>query len=69
MITTLKSLMISLFGTYNPTVYTNAEDIEIIPSGVAGLDIVWIAGFLLFCLTFYCIMRLLGGVLSDFFRK
>lgn len=66
---TLKALMISLFGVYTPTTYTNADSIDVIPNGLAGLDIVWIAGFLLFALTFYCIMRLLGGVLSDFFRK
>ena len=68
MVTTLKALMVSLFGTYTPTTYVDADSIDIIPSGIAGLDIVWISGFLLFCLTFYCIMRLLGVVLSGYFR-
>lgn len=67
--TTLKALMISLFGVYTPNTYIAAEDIEVIPDGLAGVDIVWVAGFLLFALTFYCIMRLLGGVFSGYFRK
>lgn len=67
--TTLKALMISLFGTYTPTTYTNMDNIDVIPDGIAGLDIVWIAGFLLFALTFYCIMRLLGGVISGIKRN
>lgn len=62
--TTLKALIVSLFGSYIPTSYTNADGIDIIPSGMAGLDYEWLAGFVLFCLTFYCIMRLLGGVIS-----
>ena len=67
--TTLKALMISLFGSYTPTTYVNSEQIDIIPDGFAGLDIVWISGFILFCITFYCIMRLLGVVLNGYFRK
>lgn len=69
MITTLKQLIIDLFGSYTPITYqiedSSGNLLEVIPSGSAGVDWTWIAGVLLFALTFYCIMRIVGGILTN----
>ena len=69
MTTTLKQLIIDLFGSYSPITYqiedSSGNLLDVIPSGSAGVDWAWIAGVLLFALSFYCIMRIVGGILTN----
>lgn len=60
----IKSLLEQVFGVYTPISYTDANSIDIIPDGLAGVDIPYVLGALLFGLTFYCFMRLLGAVIK-----
>lgn len=73
--TGIKSLIESIFGTYEPVkanaVYTEVVNGEIVntiyetvPPGISGVDFTWCAGVLLFAILLYCLMKLLGGVLS-----
>ena len=61
-----------LLGEYQPrtcTVSTYLPDgsvvqtVELIP-GLAGLDYPWLAGFALFGLSLYCVLRMTGGLLK-----
>lgn len=61
----MRDLIVQLFGTYTPVVYTDADGIDIIPSGMAGVDWSFLAGVILFGITLYCVFRVIGGV----FRK
>lgn len=60
----LRNLMIDLFGSYTPVVYTDANDIDIIPDGLSGVDFLWLGGFLLFALTLFCVFKLIGGIMK-----
>ena len=69
---TVREVLTSLFGEYKPrtqTVIKVLEDgsevsyQEYVP-GLAGLDVPWLASVVVFMLMLYCILRLLGGVLS-----
>lgn len=60
-----------LLGEYRPrtcTVSTRLPDgsvvetVELVP-GLAGLDYPWLAGFGLFTLSLYCVLRMIGGLL------
>lgn len=73
--TGIKSLIESIFGIYEPVkttaVYTQVVNGEIVntvyeavPPGISGVDFTWCAGVLLFAILLYCMMKLLGGVLS-----
>lgn len=63
----LKELILSVFGEYEPrtqTIETSQGDqvttqVEIIP-GVAGVDWPWLAGVLVFSIAFYGFFRILG---------
>lgn len=61
----IKSLIAELFGTYVPIMYFDADGNSIIPAGLAGVDLVFCAGVLLFAITFYCVFRLIGAILND----
>lgn len=63
--TTLKSLIIALFGSYSPIYYTDANGVDIIPYGISGVDFEWIAGVFLFALTLYCVFKIIGGIISN----
>lgn len=67
----MKDLIISIFGPYEPvtTVETVAtgiegalstETIEVVASGMAGVDWPWIMGVLLFAIVLYSLFRILG---------
>lgn len=71
----LKVLVTSIFGEYTPvmtnTVVSQTIDgdtyqylIETVAPGCAGVDYEWIAGVVLFAILLYCLMKLLGGVLT-----
>lgn len=65
---TIKDTIIALFGNYIPVGYTVGND-TIIPSGASGLDWEWLVGVLLFALSFYCIMRILGVIIQNVIRR
>lgn len=56
----MKSIIISIFGVYEPISYT-VSDSTVIPSGLAGVDIAWCTGAVIFIVFMYCIFRILGG--------
>lgn len=61
----MKDLIINIFGEYVPNSYSvtlpdNGGYDTIIPDGIAGVDITWVAGFVLFALFMYCCFRLIG---------
>ena len=66
------SALVAIFGEYTPltqTVTTYFADGSVVESveyvsGIAGLDWMWIAGVVLFCIVIYCIFRMIGGVLK-----
>lgn len=61
----MRDLIISLFGTYSPITYTDAEGITYIPSGLAGVDIEYVLGVTGFFICLICLFKLLGV----FFKK
>lgn len=60
----IKSLIISLFGSYVPNTYVNADSVSVIPDGLSGVDIVWLSGFILFSITLVCVFKIIGGLLT-----
>ena len=72
---TLKDLIISIFGEYEPiltpTTFTETIDnvttttiIDAVASGSAGVDWEWCAGVFLFGIMLFCLFKLLGGIIS-----
>lgn len=67
----MKDIITELFGSYTPITYTDTvvsssgafETVERIPDGLAGVDFTFIAGVLLFGITLYCVLRVIGGLL------
>lgn len=73
--TGIKALIASIFGEYTPVKSAavvsetvngevNSTIIDIVAPGMAGVDFQWLAGVLLFAILLFCLMKLLGGVLS-----
>ena len=73
--TGIKALITSIFGEYTPVKSSavvsetvngevNTTIIDIVAPGMAGVDFQWLAGVLLFAILLFCLMKLLGGVLS-----
>lgn len=73
----MKELIASIFGTYTPVTYlhewaqwdeVSGEYIvlrdNIIPDGLAGVDWPFILGVLIFIVTLYCVLRIIGAVIS-----
>lgn len=58
--TNFRNLIISLFGTYAPLVNSDGSYVE----GIAGVDWTYILGVQLFIVVLYCVLRMIGGVLS-----
>ena len=67
----MKELILSIFGSYEPTMTQIAvtteidgalstELVEVVASGAAGLDWPWLAGVFLFALVLYSLFRILG---------
>lgn len=57
----MKSLLVQIFGSYEPITYTDANGVSVIPDGLSGVDWVFLVGAFLFGLTLYCVFRLIGG--------
>lgn len=73
----MKALIQSIFGTYTPVTYESFQTVidsttgqetsvlvDIIPNGLAGVDWVYVLGVVAFLVTLYCILRIIGGVIS-----
>lgn len=60
----IKDVITQLFGNYVPISYTNADGVLVIPDGIAGVDIVWLFGGVLFAITLVCTFKLVGGILK-----
>lgn len=74
-LTGLKSLVTSIFGEYTPVTTTSVISetvgtethqylVETVAPGAAGVDYEWIAGVVLFAILLFCLMKLLGGIVS-----
>lgn len=48
-----------VFGTYTPITYTD-NGVDIIPSGMAGVDWTFIAGIVIFIVITICIFKTIG---------
>lgn len=57
----MRDLISQIFGTYSPVTFTDGNGVSVIPDGASGVDWTWLAGVLLFAITLYCVMRILGG--------
>lgn len=49
-----------IIGEYTPNVYTVGEDVEIIASGMAGVDWTWIMSAILLVVGVFCAFKLVG---------
>ena len=67
---TMRSALTAIFGEYTPKTQTVSTyydgqlldtSTEYVP-GLAGMDMEWIAGVIVFTVLLYCLMKLLGGV-------
>lgn len=67
---TMRSALVAIFGEYTPKTQTVSTyydgqlldtSTEYVP-GLAGADMEWIAGVIVFTVLLYCLMKLLGGV-------
>lgn len=67
---TMRSALVAIFGEYTPktqrvSTYYDGQlldsSTEYVP-GLAGADMEWIAGVVVFTVLLYCLMKLLGGV-------
>lgn len=67
---TMRSALAAIFGEYTPKTQTVSTyydgqlldtSTEYVP-GLAGADVEWIAGVIVFTVMLYCLMKLLGGV-------
>lgn len=59
----LKQAFIGIIGAYEPVTYTQIidnESVDIIPSGLAGVDWSFILSAVAFLLVLYCTFRLIG---------
>ena len=57
----MKELIVSIFGVYEPV----ATTVQVVASGLAGVDWPWVAGVLLFGIVLYSFFRLVGVLLGD----
>lgn len=69
---TVRSVLVSIFGEYQPKTQTVSTyydgqlmetSTEYVP-GIAGMDLEWIAGVVVFTVLLYCLMKLLGGMVK-----
>lgn len=72
MITNFLQILENIIGrSYTPVTYEayrllqdgSYEPYDIIPSGLAGVDVPWLISAVLYILLIYCTVRLIGGIL------
>lgn len=59
---TLSSFIARVCGTYNPIVDASG----VIPAGMAGVDWVYIANFVLLVVVIYSVLRIIGGLICRY---
>ncbi|MCI9263995.1 MAG: hypothetical protein HFF06_05420 [Oscillospiraceae bacterium] len=66
----MKDLIVSIFGSYEPVMTTEVhlvgdtlEELQVVASGMAGVDWAWLAGAVLFAIVLYSFFRLVGVLL------
>lgn len=64
----MRSIIEAIFGEYVPVTYSaldaGGEVVDIIPAGLAGVDWTYVLGVVGFFLVLWCILRIIGGVIS-----
>lgn len=64
----MKDVIETIFGEYMPIVYSTMDSegnvLEVIPDGLAGVDWTYVLGVVGFFLVLWCILRIIGGVIS-----
>lgn len=73
----MKALIASIFGTYTPVTYVHewaqwdvateqyiVMQEDVIPSGLSGVDWPFILGVLIFIVSLYCVLRIIGAVIN-----
>lgn len=60
----MKDLILSIFGTYEPVSVINSLGETEYLTGMAGVDWPYILGAAAFIVTVYCVLRIIGGVIS-----
>ena len=73
----MKALIQSIFGNYVPITYetfqtaidsTTGQEtsvlVEVIPNGLSGVDLTYVLGVVAFLIMLYCILRIIGGVIT-----
>ena len=59
---TINDIFTSFLGTYTPNTYTIGTDI-IIPSGFAGVDVVYCVKAIFLIVAFYSLWKIIGGII------
>lgn len=63
----MKQLIEIIFGVYEPIKYNTVVGeiaTSVVADGMAGVDWTYVLGVLGFFLVLYCVLRILGGVIS-----
>lgn len=68
----IRDFLISILGDYTPVsyqVYDVASDTvaSVIPSGVAGVDWLYVGTLALLVVVIYCVLKCLGGLICKIF--
>lgn len=58
----MKDLILSLFGPYEPVTMIQ-DGVEVVASGLAGVDWPWLMGACMFAIVLYSFFRLVGVIL------
>lgn len=56
----LRDFMHTFFGPYVPISYTDATGTNVVPAGLAGVDLEYVLSVCVFSLVVYSLFRLLG---------
>lgn len=59
----MKAFLESILGSYSPVTYELADGSTVIPSGLAGVDWLYVLSGVAFLLVIYCTLRVIGGML------
>jgi len=61
----MKEIMQSIFGTYEPLTYVNELNEVRYVEGIAGWDMQYILGVLLFAVCLYSLFRIIGLIIKN----
>lgn len=60
----MQTILQNLFGTYQPVTYTTSDG-AVVADGLAGVDIPYVSGVIIFCICLYCTMRIIGSLFNS----